>query len=196
MSSEKSVVTPSYSRGPSPRYILTSYFGQAHPISGNRCPWLSIINCFPSPVPYRSDILCDGDHCIFIFTRSGHDQTDDRWNNNVQNLLLAAGTMAMASSCCPSHIKYCMDPSYSRIESIRTWFRFATLHGRRICGILPEDDVSCQSPQSMRLWPALCDTRSRKDPAIIDVHPVSSFYYRILPRPFEIRSTKSLNSIS
>ena len=32
------------------------------------------INCFPSWVPYRSDILCDGDHCIFIFTRSGHDQ--------------------------------------------------------------------------------------------------------------------------
>lgn len=67
MSSGKSVVTPSYSRGPSPRYILTSYIGQAHPISGNRCPWLSIIICFPSSVPYRSDILCDSDHCIFIF---------------------------------------------------------------------------------------------------------------------------------
>lgn len=74
MSSEKSVVTPSYSRGPSPRYILTSYIGQAHSISGNQCLWPSIINCFPSSVPYRSDILCDGDHCIFIFTRSGHDQ--------------------------------------------------------------------------------------------------------------------------
>ena len=46
MSLSKSVVTPSYSRGPSPRYILTSYIGQAHSLSGNQCPWLSISTAF------------------------------------------------------------------------------------------------------------------------------------------------------